>query len=234
MTDRGIIFVATQHDRYVEEAAIAAQHVRRFVPNLPVTLFTDRPSSNTACFDQVVQITSAAIGDSRANAMINRFTALAQTPYARTLYLDTEALVVSPDLAGIFGVLETCDVALVEDVAGTSDALAYTGRRMFNCGVILYRRETAGAWLEPWRAASLRNLALARETPAPEVPEIVGVEDPAVRKWLLEVDKIALLGVLPPDRPQTLAHVHTLGHVWNYRGRCIDASVKIHHPHARA
>ena len=110
---------------------------------------------------------------------------------------------------------------------------SHTGRRMFNCGVILYRCDTAPAWVEPWRAATLRNLALARQTPVPVIPEIAAVEDPAVRKWLLEVDKIALLGVLPPDRPQALARVYTLDHAWNYRGRSLDAAVKIHHPHDR-
>ena len=233
MTDCGIIFVATQHDRYVEEAVLAAGSAKHYLPSLPITLFTDRAAPTCACFDRVERIASADVGDTRANAMLDRFTALARTPYDRSLYLDTEALVVSHDAGGVFGALDTCDVALVEDVPGTSVALARTGRRMFNCGVILYRRDAAAAWQEPWRDAALRNLALARETPVPLIPEIAAVEDQAVRAWLLGLDKIALLSVLPPDRPQSFACVHTLDHVWNHRGPVAGADVKIHHPHTR-
>ena len=108
-----------------------------------------------------------------------------------------------------------------------------SGRRMFNCGVILYRRTPSPAWIGPWEALTRRNLALARETPAPFVPEIMDVADDATRRWLLAVDKIALLAVLPPDRPQDLAHVAVLEETWNYRGPCARAGVNIHHPHDR-
>lgn len=236
MTDRGIIYVATQSDRYIEEAALSAESAKRHAPDLPVTLFTDRPAQprGIACFDNVVPIPGAIAGDARANAMINRFTGLERTPYERTLYLDTDARVVSSDVAALFGLLDEYDLALVEDAPGTSDAMGHTGRRMFNCGVILYRRSAAPAWLAPWKATALRNLALAQETPPPMIAETAAVADPAVRRWLLEVDKIALLSVLPPDRPQTLARVHILDNAWNYRGASAGPTVKIHHPHSRA
>lgn len=234
MNERGIVYIATQQDRHVEEAFRAAEMAKRHAPGLPITLFTDRPLHAPGCFDRIEQISGAACGDVRANATLNRFIGLARTPYQRTLYLDTDANVVSGKVTGIFDVLDRSDVALVEDVPGTSDALAHTGRRMFNCGVILYRRDTGEAWLQAWREAALRNLALARETPVPVIPEVATVPSPDTRRWLLEVDKIALLGVLPPDRPQALARVHVLDHSWNYRGPAADASVNIHHPHSRA
>lgn len=234
MSERGIVYIATQQDRYVEEALRAAEIAKRHAPTLPITLFTDRRLQAPGCFDRIEQIPAATGGGVRANATLNRFAGLARTPYQRTLYLDTDANVASGKVTGLFDVLDRCDLALVEDLPGTSDALAYTGRRMFNCGVILYRRDTADTWLRPWQDAALRNLALARETPVPVIPEIAGVVSPDVRRWLLEVDKIALLGVLPPDRAQTLARIHILDHSWNYRGPVADISVNIHHPHSRA
>lgn len=233
MSARGIIFVATQDDRYVEEAILAARSAKRHAPHIPITLFTDRAVRPGECFDAIEKITGADVGDARANAMINRFTGLSRTPYERTLYLDTDAQVTSSDVATIFDLLDSCDAALVEDVPGMSHALAHTGRRMFNCGVILYRRAPAAAWLEPWRAAALRNLALAQETPVPKIPEMTAIADPAIRRWLLAVDKIALLGVLPPDRPQTLARLAILDTSWNFRGPVADGTVRIHHPHDR-
>lgn len=233
MSDRGIVYVATQQDRYVEEAFRAAESAKHRAPTLPITLFTDRPLRAPGCFDRIEQIYGGSLADPRANATINRITALARSPYPRTLYLDTDTRVLSGEIAEVFGLLDACDVALAEDVPGASDALAHTGRRMFNCGVILYRRDAADAWLRPWRETALRNLALAREMPVPVIPEIATVLDPGVRRWLLGVDKVALLGVLPPDRAQTLTRLYTLEGGWNFRGAAADASVKIHHPHCR-
>ncbi len=236
MTDRGVIFVATQRYRYVEEAFLAAASAKHHAPGLPVTLFTDRPDNSlcgAGCFDTVEKIESAQGGDARANAQINRITGLTRTPYERTLYLDTDARVVEGDIPGLFDLLDDCDVAMVEDELETSKARRTSGRRMFNCGVILYDRARSPAWLKAWETLTLRNLALARETPTPFIPELTAVTDDATRQWLLEVDKIALLGVLPPDRPQTVSRVATLDGCWNYRKPVARSGVNIHHPHDR-
>jgi hypothetical protein len=234
MAGTGVIYVATQADRYMEEALLSAESVKRHAPGTPVTLFTDRPGhalAHTACFDAVEVLAKSDAGDARANAMMNRFTGLSRTPYERTLYLDTDARMMRA-APGMFDSLDSADVAMAEDVRGTSQALAHTGRRMFNCGVILYRRDRAALWLEPWENAARRNLALARKTPAPAIPEISAVEDATVRKWLLEIDKIALLSVLRPDGENPI-RVAGLGKDWNCRTARADATTFIHHPHDR-
>lgn len=235
MTKTGVIYVAAQADCYMEEAFLSAESVKRHAPGTPITLFTDRPAhalARMACFDALEVLTGGDAGNTRANAMMNRFAALSRTPYARTLYLDTDARMMRP-APGMFDLLDRAAVAMAEDAQGTSQALAHTGRRMFNCGVILYRRDQAARWLLPWEAAARRNIILARETPAPVIPEIAAVEDAAVRKWLLEVDKIALLSVLRPEGENPVP-VAVLGKDWNDRAPRPGATAFIHHPHERA
>jgi hypothetical protein len=237
MTSRGIVYIATRHDCYIEEAVLSADSVKRQSPHLNITLFTDRPG-NALCglglFDAVETIEGGALADARANAQISRILCLGRTPYARTLYLDTDARVMSQAVPALFDKLDGYDVALVEDALDTSNARTWTGLRMFNCGVILYERSARfSAVLQQWEARTRRNLALARETPLPAVPELAHIPDENVRRQLLEIDKMALRSVLPPDAPQTLARVLTLDESWNYRKAPGDRTVNILHLHDR-
>ena len=43
MTNRGVIYCATTHDRYLESALISAMALRQLDPALPVTIISDRP-----------------------------------------------------------------------------------------------------------------------------------------------------------------------------------------------
>ena len=58
-TDQGIVYVATKQDRYVEEAFLSADSVKQWVPDMPITLFTDLPKHalcRTDRFDAVEAI----------------------------------------------------------------------------------------------------------------------------------------------------------------------------------
>ncbi|MHB1204707.1 MAG: hypothetical protein ACYCZX_03995 [Rhodospirillaceae bacterium] len=237
MTSHGIVYVATQQDRYIEEAFLSAESVKRQTPGMHITLFTDRPG-NPLCgmglFDAVEPIEGGGLKDPRANAQVNRILCLARTPYERSLYLDTDARVLSPAVPALFDKLDAYDVALVEDAADSSNARTWSRLRMFNCGVILYQNgDRFSAVLRQWETRTRRNLALARETPLPAVPELAHVPDETVRRKLLEIDKMALWGVLPPDVPQTNARVLTLDDSWNYRKAPGAKTVNILHLHDR-
>jgi hypothetical protein len=237
MTSRGIVYIATQHDRYIEEAFLSAESAKRQSPGLRITLFTDRPG-NALCglglFDAVETIDGGALADARANAQINRILCLGRTPYARTLYLDTDARVMSQAAPALFDKLDGYDVALVEDALDSSNARTWSGLRMFNCGVMFYQRGPRfSAVLQRWEARTRRNLALARETPLPVVSELAHIPNEHMRRQLLEIDKMALWGVLPPDAPQTFARVLTLDESWNYRKAPGNRAINILHLHDR-
>lgn len=237
MTPHGIVYVATQQDRYIEEAFLSAESAKRQTPGLHITLFTDRPG-NALCgmglFDAVERIESGGLEDPRANAQVNRILCLGRTPYERTLYLDTDTRILSPAVPALFAKLDGYDIALVEDALDSSNARTWSGFRMFNCGVILYQKgERFSDVLRQWERRTRRNLALARETPLPAVRELAHIPDGTVRQRLLEIDKMALWGVLPPDAPPAIARVLTLDESWNYRKAPGDKAINILHLHDR-
>jgi len=223
MRDRGIVYVATKLDRYVEEAFLSAESAKRHAPGLHVTLFTDRPA-NALCalgvFDEVRPIESrSGFGLAWAEGQLDRIACLARSPYERTLHLDTDTRVFSGALAGLFQVLEDADAAMVEENPGFSYATKHTGRRMFNAGFILYRRgDLVAQWLREWEARVRRNFTLALEEPVPIVPELAHVGDADVRRLLLRMDQIALMELLSPEVNAPGLLLTTLDDTWNYRG----------------
>ena len=94
MADRGIVYVATKNDRYVEEAFLSAESVKQRFPDLSITLFTDAPRHalcTTDRFDCVEMIEGVTgLASPWAEGQLNRLRCLPRTPYARTLHLDTD------------------------------------------------------------------------------------------------------------------------------------------------
>ena len=59
---RGILYVATKLDRYVEEAFLSAESAKQRYPDLSITLFTDRAASplcSLGCFDRIEPVIGA-------------------------------------------------------------------------------------------------------------------------------------------------------------------------------
>ena len=142
--NHGVLFVASKQDAYVEEAFAAAASIKRQAPQLHITLFTDRTCNallRAGLFDRVEAFASSTdLGSPRPEAQLDRLACLLRSPYERTLYLDTDTRAVTPLVAQVFSALDDADIAMVEDVPEFSFTRSRTGRRMFNAGVILYRR----------------------------------------------------------------------------------------------
>jgi hypothetical protein len=127
----GVIYVATG-ERHVAEALVSARSLKTHMPDLPVTLYTDR-RLDRADADDVV----AFAGD----GYLSRIPVLERSPYERTLFLDSDTYV-SGDLAELFALLDEFDIALahapsraIYEVEGIPESFPE-----FNAGVILYRR----------------------------------------------------------------------------------------------
>ena len=142
--DRGVIYVATG-PAYVAEALASAASVRRHMPDLPITLYTDR-SVASPHLDEVVRFD--------AHGYLARIPRLALSPYERTLFLDSDTYVCG-ELTGAFDLLDRFDIALahaplraIHEVAGVPD-----GFPEYNAGVILFRRSPeVQACLAAWTA----------------------------------------------------------------------------------
>lgn len=104
MNNCGIIYVATGA-RYVAEAEASAQSVRRWMPEIPVSLWTDDPGRvKGALFAEIKRIEKPALSFS------DKFHAFRETPYDRALFLDTDTLLLGP-VPEVFDLLDQFDFA---------------------------------------------------------------------------------------------------------------------------
>jgi hypothetical protein len=223
MSERGIVYVAVKQDRYVEEAFLSADSVKQRFPSLSITLFTDRPRHAlcaTDRFDAIEEISSlSGFASSWAEGLLSRARCLRRTPYARTLHIDTDTRVLTEELPALFDILDDIDVAMVETAVDDSYSRQHFGRRMFNGGLVLYRRnERIWAWLEAWAAASEQNFHLASQTPLPPVPILSHVAAEDVRRRLLFNDQISLVEILSPEVNRFDLALKILDYSWNHRG----------------
>jgi hypothetical protein len=224
MADCGIVYVATKFDRYLEEAFLSANSVKQRFPELSITLFTDLPHhalcSAAGCFDRVEPIVGVAgLASNWAEGQLNRLRCLPRTPYERTLHLDTDTRVLTEELPRLFDLLDDVDLAMVETATDDSYSRKHFGRRMFNAGMQLYRRnDRVWAWLAEWIATSERNFNLAGQTPLPAVPALAHVAAEDVRRKLLFMDQISLVEILSPEVNRFGLAVKILDYSWNHRG----------------
>ncbi|HEY1719899.1 MAG TPA: putative 2OG-Fe(II) oxygenase [Magnetospirillaceae bacterium] len=238
---RGIVYVATKLDRYVEEAFLSAESAKQRYPDLSITLFTDRTENALCamgCFDRVETIEGVTGFQSGwAEGQLNRLKALSRTPYDRTLHLDTDTRIFSKSLLGLFDLLDKLDVAMVEDPPDNSYARRKSGRAMFNAGFVLYRKtDQVWAWLADWAARTEQNFHSATEATLPEVACLAHIPEEEVRRALLRMDQTSLMEILSPDRNAFGLKLRILDPAWNYRGSRLDAyrrkTVEILHSHA--
>jgi hypothetical protein len=223
MADRGILYVAAKQDRYVEEALLSADSVKRRHPDLSITLFTTLPSHplcGLGCFDRIEAIDGAGGFNSRwAEGQLDRLRCLVRSPYELTLHLDADTRVVTDNLAPLFDLLDDHDVAMAETALDDSYSRQHFGRRMFNGGLVLSRRNAKTAeWLAAWTALAERNFAQASTAPLPQPTSVDHVASEQVRRNLLFNDQVALVEILSPEINRFDLAFAALDYSWNHRG----------------
>ena len=93
----GVIYIAYSQKKYIDEAIFSATSVKKHNPNLSITIFTDYELKNN-CFDIVKKLPP------------NNFKFrckqdfLKNTPYEKTLYLDTDTYV-NDNIEDLFNLL---------------------------------------------------------------------------------------------------------------------------------
>lgn len=148
----GILFIATG-ERYVRAAIKAAESIRSVSPDLPVAIHTDLPETiPSQLFAHVLQVEQ---GHARSKVDY-----LARTPFARTLYLDTDIRLLE-DISELFTLLDRFDIALTHAHARNRAKTRQNWRinlpdcfPQLNGGVILYRKnEEVLSFLADWSAS---------------------------------------------------------------------------------
>ena len=218
----GIVYIASIDEHSLEEAFLSAESVKNAAPSLPVTLFTDEPRHplcRLGVFDKVIPIERVdAPLPPGAQGKLLGLRNLMKTPYERTLHLDTDMRVLTPEVVKLFELLNDADVALAE-ASLDSYACFHAKRRMYNPSLILYRlNEKTESWLSEWASLSERNLQKACQTALPPLPPSSPIKDEAVRRKLLGMAQISLLELLSPETNRFNLGVRPLDYSWNHCG----------------
>jgi hypothetical protein len=223
MRERGIIYVATRDLRFLCEAVTSAERVKKLLPELPLSLFTDLPNvanQQIKPFDNVLPVDQPPDRQLRAWAqgMLTKVTSIANTPYEKTLFLDADTRVLSSRLAEIFDILDEFEFCAVPCRPENSRSCALYRHPMFNTGVIGYRRTAkVSNLLNEWVKKHSLHMDLASSIPPGSAPYLPVELDDDSRRFLLITDQLSFARLLSPDRNIYGVNVKILDDAWNAR-----------------
>ena len=134
----GVHFVASG-EKFLAEAIENAKYSRQFTGSLPISISTNlvQTAESSRAFDFVINHPSPSF------SYRDKIVALLRLPYRQTLYLDSDAIVISP-ITRLFQLLDHYDVAgvaaPVRHPPGWSDGLVPRSFTEINTGVLLLKR----------------------------------------------------------------------------------------------
>ena len=135
----GAIYILTHDERYVSLALQSVASLKRAMPDLPVTVFSQFPISS-ALVERVVRVQPTGDGFYDKTKLIQ------DSPYDRTLFIDADIIVVEP-FPEVFDLLERFDCAAThEEYVNTDWFNCYQRSDIpssfpeFNTGILLYKR----------------------------------------------------------------------------------------------
>lgn len=239
----GMVYVATRRPYYLAEACLSAHSARAFIPDLPITLYTDLPGvpfARSPCFSTVVPLeTRRRYRSLWAEGQLDRIRALRNSPYDYTLHLDTDTRVLSPEFPELFRKLDEIDIGMAVCQPDVSRCAQVTGLPMFNVGFILFRKSPPVlALLEAWENLTRENFELGNQDVPPATDVTRHIEDPEARREILFMDQTSFVQLLSPRVNRFNVRLEIMDEAWNFRStgrnRTFDRPVKIsHHPELR-
>jgi hypothetical protein len=144
---RGFLYLA-KGEEFVTEAITSARRVSEVMQECPITLVSDQ-HINAACFDRVIV-------DQDGHSLADKPRALQQTPYERTVFLDTD-IHMAASVSELFEMLDEYELALRPNrdqahVFDNSEDVPWCFPE-FNSGVVAYRDTPAVMeMLSDWEA----------------------------------------------------------------------------------
>jgi len=148
----GAIYVLTQNERYVDLALQSLASLKRAMPDLPVTVFSQFPL-NSPLVERVFRVQPTRDG------FYDKTKLMQESPYDRTLFVDADILVVEP-FSELFGLLDRFDCAATHEEYVNTDWFNRYPRSdvpssfpEFNTGILLFKRSTQmDGVLKEWEA----------------------------------------------------------------------------------
>lgn len=135
----GVVYVVTQDPRYVDLLCSSSESLKRAMPDLPITVFSQFPIENRN-FDRVVLV------DRSNDGFYDKARFMLESPYERTVFLDADIYVAQP-FPELFTLLDRFDCAATHEEYMSTDWFKSYERSdippsfpEFNTGVLAYRR----------------------------------------------------------------------------------------------
>src|SRR2546430_8555828 len=137
----GAIYIITKDERYLNLLEASAASLKRAMPDLPITVFSQFPISS-ANFDKVIRVNTEGDGFyDKARLMLD-------SPYDRTLFLDADIYVAEP-VTELFALLDRFDCAATHEEYLNTDWFNDYPRPdvpmsfpEFNTGVLAFKRSS--------------------------------------------------------------------------------------------
>ena len=139
MEERGVVYIATGQ-KFVDEAMISARSVKKHMPEVSITLFTDLENLVDAPPGPVNKV---FLMQEVRKSCLDKMYPLTDTPYERTLFLDTDTYVCDR-IDELFEVLDNYDIAIAHppyrvqyEIKGIPECFPEP-----NTGVIVFKRSS--------------------------------------------------------------------------------------------
>lgn len=130
--NKGIVYMATG-DRYIEEAIISVTSLKQHLPDIPVTIFSDRAIGHPG-FDREILL------DNPQYNWSDKIAQMYASPYDYTLFIDTDTYICD-DFSEIFALLDNFDLGVVHAPYRESHKLELPDSfPEMNTGVILFKK----------------------------------------------------------------------------------------------
>lgn len=221
-TDNGVVLFATYASHYLLHAYLSAVSARQFLPETPISLFTDRtdhPLVGLPVFDRVesVEIRQEFKND-WATGKFLRIDALRRSVYEKTLHVDCDTRFRSAEATAIFQILDDYEIGLVECAPDASYTRRRYGRRLFNGGVIAYRK-TDGVcrFFDHWQRLNRMHHEASAAPTLPDFDYLEHIPEEAVKRRLLLMDQLGMAQLLSPEVNVYDLDVVILERRWNDR-----------------
>jgi hypothetical protein len=135
----GAIYIITQDSRYTRLLLNSAASLKRVMPELPITVFSQFPLESSA-FERVIRVEGSEDG------FYDKTLFMQQTPYERTLFIDADIHIVEA-VPELFTILDQFDFAATHEEYLNTDWSSHYPRPdipssfpEFNTGILAYRR----------------------------------------------------------------------------------------------
>jgi len=133
----GVVYIAVGNIKYIKECIFSAKSLKQFCPDLSITLFTDNTSIRSSCFDSIKFI------NDEINPMKIKVKYLCESPYQKTLFLDSDTQVKAP-LYEMFNELDEFDIGLasypkIDRNYIPAKLVSYEQENLYNTGVVLFK-----------------------------------------------------------------------------------------------